>query len=296
MLVISACHNKVEKAVRHSGSTTVATARDTVVVCDGDTIYHAPTRYFNFDNIDNIEVFFDSIAAKHPLQLWSPEDSYLNEAMRQCIAHIEAFRKGKRRFFPDKLVSECINGAGFNAAIVNNHGPEYTDLVYSEWFMMCAAFYAPDITCLVETQTPDHKAGILNFGKGYNYNPWWGYLFIKREKGYETVALGDFVSARSIFQLEDRQHRKYYLCSDNLSALEFNQWLFWAKDSNHIVKVAECHKAPATDDEYHTQFYFDRNRLIWKYATTDPETDKLIATSEEPAMALLLDGLHSRFQ
>lgn len=261
-MVISACHNKADNTVHDSDSTTMATARDTTVVYDGDTIYHAPTRYFNFDNINNLEVFFDSIAAKHPLQLWSPEDSDLNEAMRKCIAHIEAYRKGKRRFFPDQLVSECINNAGFNAAIVNNHGPEHTDLVYSEWFMMCAAFYAPDITCLVETQTPDHKAGILNFGKGYNHSPWWGYVFLKREKGYEAVALGDFMAARSIFQLEDQQHRKYYLCSDNLSALEFNQWLFWDKDDKHIVKVAECHKTPATDDEYHTQFYFDRNRLI----------------------------------
>ena len=50
IMVISACHNKSDNTVHGSDSTTMATACDTTVVYDGDTIFHAPTRYFNFDN------------------------------------------------------------------------------------------------------------------------------------------------------------------------------------------------------------------------------------------------------
>lgn len=103
------------------------------------------------------------------------------------------------------------------------------------------------------------------------------------------------MAARGIFQLEDKQHRKYYLCSDNLGVCEFNQWLYWAKNDNKIVKVAECHKLPNTDDQFDIQLYFDRNRLIWRYAKKDQKTGKLIAISEEPALTLLLDGENSRF-
>ena len=188
-----------------------------------------------------------------------------------------------------------MESIGFHTAILNNHGIEITDIVYGEWFMMCAAFYSPDITCLVETQTPDHKAGIFNLGKTYNDAPRWAYLFLKRERGYEMIGLGDIVAARSIFQLEDKQNRKYYLGSDNLAAYEFNRWLYWAKNDTEIVKVAECHNSPDTDDVYDLQFYFDCNRLIWKYAKKDQKTGKLIAISEEPALTLLLDGENSRF-
>ena len=81
-----------------------------------------------------------------------------------------------------------------------------------------------------------------------------------------------------------------------LSVSEFNQWLYLVKNDTEIVKVAECHKLPNTDDLFDIQLYFDRNRLIWKYAMKDQKTGKLIAISEEPALTLLLDGENSRFR
>jgi len=62
--------------------------------------------------------------------------------------------------------------------------------------------------------------------RSYNQQPWWSYLFLKRKTGYEVICLGDNVAVRSIFQLEDSQNRKYYLCSDNNLPLEFNQWQY----------------------------------------------------------------------
>ena len=44
------------------------------------------------------------------------------------------------------------------------------------------------------------------------------------------------------------------------------------------------------NETFDIQLYFDRNRLIWKYAMKDQKTGKLIAISEEPALDLL-DGL-----
>lgn len=100
-------------------------------------------------------------------------------------------------------MSEYLRSISFNMAIVNNHGSEFTDMVYRESFMMCAAFYSPDITCLVEMQTPDHCAGIFNYGTRYNRQPWWSRLFLKCKKGYEAICIGDFVTVCSIFQLEE---------------------------------------------------------------------------------------------
>lgn len=77
-----------------------------------------------------------------------------------------------------------------DAAYIDNHRPG-VDLTYAEWFMMLVAYYSPDITCLVNMQSPDHIVGVRNFGHEYNHNPWWSYLFVKRTKGYEVRAIGE---------------------------------------------------------------------------------------------------------
>lgn len=302
VMALSACHEKTGKPVSDIDSTetlVINPIKDKVVndtvLMDDIEIIHAPVAYYDFNNVDNLSTFFASISSRHPLQLWLPEEDNTDEDIKQCIVRIDSYRKGKTRFFPDSLVSKCMRSLGFNAAVIHNHGPEYTDLVYGEWFMMCAAFYAPDITCLVQTQTPDHKAGFFNYGGGYNSSPWWSYVFFKRKKGYEMKCMGDMVAVRSIFQLEDSQHRKYYLCSDNWSSMEFNQWLFWAKNDNATMKVAECKEAPMYEYNGGVGYYFDRNRLIWKFTKTDENTGKPIAVSDEPALRLLLDGEKSRF-
>lgn len=218
LLVLVSCHHK--KNSEMSGNDSIVdiseiSITDTTIIDDEEKIIHAKMMYYDFDKIDNLESFFDSILAKHPIPIWLPEEDKTTQKVKECIAKIGEFRKGIKQFFPDSLVSECLKSIGFNTAIVNNHGPEYTDMVYGECLMMCAAFYSPDITCLVEMQTPDHCAGIFNYGTSYNQQPWWSYLFLKRAKGYEVICLGDFVVVRSIFQLEDSQNRKYYLCSNN---------------------------------------------------------------------------------
>ena len=296
LLVLASCHHK--KNSEMSGNDSIVdiseiSITDTTIIDDEEKIIHAKMMYYDFDKIDNLESFFDSILAKHPIPIWLPEEDKTTQKVKECIAKIGEFRKGIKQFFPDSLVSECLKSIGFNTAIVNNHGPEYTDMVYGECLMMCAAFYSPDITCLVDMQTPDHCAGIFNYGTSYNQQPWWSYLFLKRAKGYEVICLGDFVVVRSIFQLEDSQNRKYYLCSNNYSPLEFNQWLFWVKGENEICRVAECHEAP-TDSNVES-FYFDKNRLIWKYAKWDENRQQLIATGEKSAMRLYLDGEKSSF-
>jgi len=296
LLMMASCHNKTNQ--EKSGNDSIVDISevgiaDTTINADDDKIVHAKMMYYDFDKVDNLESFFDSILAKHPIPIWLPEEDKTTRKVKECIAKIEGFRKGSRQFFPDSLVSECMKSISFNTAIVNNHGPEYTDMVYGECLMMCAAFYAPDITCLVEMQTPDHCAGIFNYGTSYNRQPWWSYLFLKRKTGYEVIGLGDNVAVRSILQLKDSLNRKYYLYSDNYSPLEFNQWLYWVKGEDDICRVAECHEAPQGGDA--ESYYFDKNRLIWKCAKWDEAKHQFIATSESPAMVLHLDGEKSRF-
>lgn len=298
LFVVVSCHHKQSSDVPEKDS--IIDIRemgiaDTTTICDDDErIVHAKMGYYDFDQIENLVSFFDSILVKHPIPIWLSEEDTTNQKVKRCVARIDAYRKGKAQFFPDTLVSECLRSISFNTAIVNNHGPEYTDMVYGECLMMCAAFYSPDITYLVEMQTPDHYAGIFNYGTSYNRQPWWSYLFLKRKKGYEAICLGDFVAVRSIFQLEDAQKRKYYLCSDNNTSLEFNQWLYWVKGEDDIRWVAECHKAPMEGDV--ESYYFDKNRLIWKYAKWDETKQQLISTSDKPAMTLRLDGERSGFE
>ena len=298
LFMVAGCHHKQSNAnpendpivnIREMG------IADTTTIGDDDArIVHAKMGYYNFDQIENLVSFFDSILAKHPIPIWLPEEDTTNQRVKSCVARIDAYRKGKAQFFPDTLVSDCLRSISFNTALVTHHRPDYTDTAYGACLMMCAAFYSPDITCLVEMQTPDHCAGIFNYGTSYNRQPWWSYLFLKRKKGYEAICLGDFVAVRSIFQLEDAQKRKYYLCSDNNTSLEFNQWLYWVKGEDDILRVAECHKAPMEGDV--ESYYFDKNRLIWKYAKWDETNKQLISTSDKPAMTLRLNGERSGFE
>lgn len=297
LFMVAGCHHKQSNANPENDSIVnikeISIADTTIISEEGERIVHAKMGYYDFDQIENLVSFFDSILVKHPMPIWLSEEDSINQDVKRCIVRIEAYRKGKTQFFPDSLVSKCLRSISFNTAIVNNHGPECTDMVYGESLMMCAAFYSPDITCLVDMQTLDHCAGIFNYGTGYNDQPWWSYLFLKRKKGYEAICLGDYVAVRSIFQLEDTQKRKYYLCSDNNTSLEFNQWLYWVKGEDDIRRVTECHKAPMEGEG--ESYYFDKNRLIWRHAKWDEAKLQLIATSESPVMVLHLDGKNSRF-
>lgn len=290
------CNNKNGKDVQKGDTKENVVTADTIVSSEIDTLIQANMKYYNFDEVKDLRHLFDSIADKHILGRWSEDDEDPVEMVKECVARIEAYRKGEAVFYPDSLVNTCLRHLGYEAAILSNHGAECTNLVLPEWFMMCAAYYAPDITCLVNTQTPDHCAGFYNFGDEYNSAPWWPYAFIKRKKGYEAIRLGSDVKVRSVFQLEDKQRRKYYLYSDNLTSIEFHQWLFWKKEDGSYVKVAECDNAPEINDIDFDEYYFDKNNLLWKYAKLKGNSDDLIAIDAPPALTLVLDGMNSCFK
>lgn len=259
-------------------------------------IQHLDMHYFNFDKVSDLTIFFDSINSKHEIpDIDIDRDSAMAKSLHKCIAGIEAYRRKKQKYYPDSLVKICIRWLGHDAAVIDNHNPGEIDLTYPEWFLMCAAYYSPDITYLVHMQTPDHHAGILNFGQSYNDNPWWAYVFLKREKGFEVQAMGDGTKIRSIFQLEDDNHRKYYLCSNNLTSYEFLQRLYWVKDVDNIVPVAECRVPPTANGLNFNTYYFNKNKLTWQCCTTNRNTDKLTPVKGTAVMTLKLDGENSCF-
>lgn len=92
-----------------------------------DEIYHADMQYMDFDKVDDLLAFFDSVATVHPLVKWLTEEEYAEEQARRCIVQIDLYRRGERQYFPDSLVSACMRSMGFNIAAVDNHGPEFTD-------------------------------------------------------------------------------------------------------------------------------------------------------------------------
>lgn len=188
------CHNHIkEDAGSDDAIMNVSIETDTTYTHDGDTIRHAVIKYIDFDTIEDLPGFFHELSSRYPIVKWEGDEDEIDIVIDSCIARIDAYRKGKDCFYPDSLVRHCMSYMGFNIAATNNHSTEMADLVLAEWVMMCAAYYSPDITCLVDTQTPDHSIGFYNFGKSYNDASWWSYKFVKREKGYQVLCLGDYV-------------------------------------------------------------------------------------------------------
>lgn len=259
-------------------------------------IVHADMQYFDFDCVSSLSLFFDSIFNEHGLPVRDiDEDESFREEIAVCIERLEGYRKGKYKYYPDSLVRSCINVFGHECAFLANHASDL-DMTYAEWFLMLSAFYSPDITCLVHMQTPNHYAGIQDFGSQYNDSPWWSYLFLKREKGFEVRRImGDETRIEKIYQLEDNKHRLYYLCSNNISNLEFLQVLFWVKDSCDVVLAAQCDSLPQNYKAGFEDIYFDPKQRVWHYCKEDKESGKLIPVSDAPALRLCLDGLNSRF-
>ena len=83
IIALSACHNKTDRAIDYRDSIRTMAVNDTVVTYEGDTVVHAPIADYNFDNIKNLETFFDSRSSKHPLHFWLPEETTLNEDMKE---------------------------------------------------------------------------------------------------------------------------------------------------------------------------------------------------------------------
>lgn len=238
--MLCSCHNRTQNPENAgSANTEERTSERLDETCityatEYDTVRHAKLKYFDFDGIDDLTGYFHTLAAEYPIANWHGEECDVNTTAMECIAAVDAYRKGERRFYPYSLVRECIGSMGFNIAVVNNHGTDMTDLALAEWVMMCAAYYSPDITCLVETQTPDHHAGFYNFGEAYNLGPWWAYLFLKREKGYEVVGLGDFVKVRGAFlPLAEGRDLPMVSVAPSMSAALMTMGSTWmASDSN----------------------------------------------------------------
>lgn len=254
-------------------------------------IIHAEMQYFDFDIIKDLPAFFDSISSIHGIPRWSPNDdeTYI-KGLSKCIERIDAFRKSDSKYFPDSIVRRCINSLGYNCAVIDNHGPG-VDMTFAEWFLMLVAFYSPDITCLVHMQTPNHQAGVLNFGSSYNYNPWWSYIFLKREKGFEVRRIKENeIKIEKIFQIVDDNHRLYYLCSNNQSQMEFLQVLYWVRDKNDVLIVAECDSLPVDEKIVFEKCYYNPEKKAWYCCNIDKQSGKLIPISDRPTLILKLNG------
>lgn len=259
-----------------------------------EKVAHTDMQYYDFDKIRDLHDFFDSIQAGHEIPLWSSgDDSSAVKELSDCIERINGFRKGSYKYYPDSLVKECIDLLGHECAISYNHGG-CPDLSYAEWFLMMAAFYSPDITCLVHMQTPNHCAGIQNFGHTYNGGPWWSYVLLKRNKGYEVRRIGsDETRIEKIFQIEDGDNL-YYLCSNN-QLLEFIQILYWVKDPDTIVQVAQCDSLPAYPESDYDECFYNPNQRTWHCCNVDNKTGNRIPVTEKPSLALVLNKDKSYF-
>lgn len=259
-----------------------------------DEVTHAKMQYFDFDTVENLTLFFDSLRNKHGIpvrDINGDEESTIFD----CIEAIEQFRDKQSLYYPDTKVKHCIRLLSFECGYLANHIVEF-DMAFAEWFLMLAAFYSPDITYLVHMQTPNHCAGIHNFGSAYNDSPWWSYIFLKRSKGFEVRRLGeDNVKINKIFQIVDEKNRLYYLCSNNESRVEFLQFLFLVEDDEHISLVAECNQLPIDEDTEFEECYYNPDQHAWYCCNRDNSSGKLIPISEHPVLTLKLDGKKSCF-
>lgn len=256
-------------------------------------IKHTALRYCDFDSIGNLRVFFDSIEKEHDIPIReSMRDDGDSELLSDCIQCIERYRQGSAKFYPDSLVRLCIDVLGCECAIFANHSSPL-DMSYAEWFFMCAAYYAPDISYLVDMQSPDHRTGIMNLGQSYNDAPWWAYFVCKRQKGYEIKFLGEETKINSLFQLEDEHKRRYYLCSNNDLNL---QVLYFAKDDDGMIEVAKTRQMPKAKNVCFDTYYFNAKELSWYFCKWDRDKQQRIKVCEQPCMKLNLRGEETEFQ
>ena len=258
-----------------------------------DEVTHAKMQYFDFDTVENLTLFFDSLRNKHGIPVRDiNEDERTN--IFNCIERIDGYRKGLHKYYPDSQVREVINRLSYECAYAANHEVVF-DMAFVEWFLMLAAYYSPDITYLVQMQTPNHRAGILNLGSEYNYAPWWSYIFFKRDMGYEVRRVrGENIRIDKLFQIEDEEHRIYYLCSNNQYIL-FLQMLYWAKNDEENVLVADCDELPINPDDEYDECYYNPEQQAWYLCNIDRRTGTLKPIIEKPVLSLKLDGANSRF-
>lgn len=254
-------------------------------------VKHATCQYYDFDRVKDLGVFFDSIAGKHGIPVRYEENE---EEIRDCISRIGRYRCGDAKFYPDSAVQQAIGILSLECAYLNNHAIPL-DMAYAEWFLMCAAYYAPDISYIVDTQSPDHRAGALNLGQAYNYDPWWAYFICKRSKGYEVKFLGDDTKVTSLFQLQDGQNRKYYLCSNNDSRLTFLQQLFFVKGDNEIILAASATDEPYSEETDFDTYYFNEEQRAYYFCTWSKDYTQKTKVLDTPCMELKLDGEASKF-
>ena len=95
--------------------------------------------------------------------------------------------------------------------------------------------------------------------------------------------------------MEDNKHRLYYLCSNNISDIEFLQVLFWVKDEYDVVLVAQCEGLPNKGDTDYDEIYFNPEQKVWHFCVKDKISNNLIPVSTTPALMLKLDGEKSCF-
>lgn len=290
--MLAACHKPSSSTPVDSDDVMALTSWSDTIVCKGDTVIHAPMRYWDFDKVDSLLEFFDSLGCDHPFLLLDIHESLLDD-VGECIYQLEAYRRGERRYYPDSLVRYCIKWMQIEWMVAYRDYETANDRCFFEWFMMCAAYYSPDITWFVEGQTPDHNAGFCNFGNAYRAFPCCSYVFLKRDKGFEVECIGEGIEVESIFLLTDEQNRTYYLCSQNMPIL-FGQWLYWRNEQGEYLRVAEYTDTPDECEE-NDMFYFSPDKLLWKYSRIDKDGD-LVALRDEPALRLFLNGANSRIE
>lgn len=91
--MVAGCHHKQSNGNPENDS--IVNIRemgivDTTTICDDDErIVHAKMGYYDFDQIENLESFFDSILVKHPIPIWLPEEDKTTQKVKECIANLD---------------------------------------------------------------------------------------------------------------------------------------------------------------------------------------------------------------
>lgn len=99
----------------------------------------------------------------------------------------------------------------------------------------------------------------------------------------------------SLFQLQDGQNRKYYLCSNNDSRLTFLQQLFFVKGDNEIILAASATEEPYSEETDFDTYYFNEEQRAYYFCTWSKDYTQKTKVLDTPCMELKLDGEASKF-
>lgn len=189
----------------------------------------------DFKLVPNVERFLDSISEYTgiPVHMPDPPEDELG-IVHRAVHELSKFQTGDRSYYPEKEVMEALDCMGFGLGDIWSHGGDiwYISMYYWYCFATQAALLSPKLDFVSHMHSPDNQIGLLSY---HEWSPCPMMTFMVRQRdNYCTIQLVDEeVNLKKIFQIEDREGRKYYLLASGGDNIQFDSLCAYLYEKSH---------------------------------------------------------------